>query len=203
MIEALAGNGWFADLNCVLSGYFASAGQVHAIVQAMRTARAAAPDLLYVLDPVLGDDPQGLYVGAEVAEAMRAELVALADVVTPNRYELAHLTGLAVSSVDDAVRAARSLGAPAVVATSIRAGPDTLATVLVTPDQIHVAALARQPGLPHGTGDLLAALLTGHLARGLALPDAFEEAHAALAAVIEASVSGDLLDLSPLTRRTG
>ncbi len=39
-----------------------------------------------VVDPVLGDDPKGLYVPEAVAAELREQLVPLADVVTPNAF---------------------------------------------------------------------------------------------------------------------
>ncbi len=50
---------------------------------------------------------------------MARTLVPIADIVTPNRYELQSLTSRTVRTPEDAVAAARLLGRKAVLATSI------------------------------------------------------------------------------------
>ncbi len=52
--------------------------------------RAAGPAVL--CDPVIGDHG-GLYVPEAVATAIRDRLMPLATLATPNRFELAWLTG--------------------------------------------------------------------------------------------------------------
>ena len=45
-----------------------------------------------LVDPVLGDAGR-LYVAQETAEAIRDRLIPLADIATPNLFELGWLTG--------------------------------------------------------------------------------------------------------------
>jgi pyridoxine kinase len=93
MLERVADHGWLDGLAGVMTGYFVDAAQVEVAAEAIARLKAANPDLLYVCDPVLGDDDPGLYVPEEVARAIGSRLVPLADVITPNRFELAWLAG--------------------------------------------------------------------------------------------------------------
>lgn len=187
IVAALDANGWLAEVDAVLTGYLPSAAHVAIAEDLIARVRAHRAKALVVCDPVLGDDPDGLFMAESVAEAVRDKLLPLADVVKANRFELAWLTGRAVTSPESALGAARSLGRPAVVASSVPYGERAIANVVVTAERAAFCAVDREDGVPRGTGDLLGALLTGHLAAGR---DAFEGvAHAAfrVAQMIDAS----------------
>lgn len=62
-----------------------------------------------MIDPVIGDHDHGVYVDPGLVDAYRRDLLPLADGLTPNGFELAHLTGLAVNDVESVVAAARTL----------------------------------------------------------------------------------------------
>lgn len=198
-IDALAAKGWLNGLTALITGYLPTPDLVAAAGRAVARARAQTPQLTYVLDPILGDDPKGLYIDAAAAHALAATLVAHATILTPNRFELAWLTGRTIAGVDDAIAAARTVPATAVIATSIPAPDHSLATVLVTSDDVWVRTDPRHAGVPHGTGDLLVGLIAGHLAQGLPLADAMARAHDLLARVIARSLGQHHLALSALT----
>ena len=71
----------------------------------MARVRAHRADAAYFCDPVLGDDPKGLYIAEEAARALAAKLVPLADVIFPNRFELAWLSSQPVTDVASAENA--------------------------------------------------------------------------------------------------
>lgn len=196
LIEALAANGWLDDVDAVLTGYMPSAEVAGSVARALAHLGTANPEILYLCDPVLGDDPGGLYVGEDVAVAMRDRLVPLADIVTPNRFELAWLSGLPVDSPADADAASDEIGADLLVATSIPAGERMIANVYSTPEQAGRAEHERFPQVPHGTGDLFAALLLGHMLEGCDAADATSRATAGVRLVIEASLDTDELRLT-------
>ena len=71
----------------------------HAFADAARLAaelagiiRAQKPHAIFACDPVMGDD-DALYVKPDLAEAITSALVPIADVLLPNIFELARLTG--------------------------------------------------------------------------------------------------------------
>lgn len=199
VLEAIAENGWLADVDAVLTGYMPSAAHVAAVAGFIDRVRARRPDALVVCDPVLGDLPGGLYVPPAVAEAVRDTLVGRATHVKPNLFELSFLSGRDVRDMvgpADVVAAARGLSAPVVLASSIPLAQDRLANVVVTPQDAALCAVAREECVPHGTGDLLSALFAGHLLCGLAPADATAAASAGVAAAIAASRGADELRLS-------
>ncbi|MEQ1716669.1 MAG: PfkB family carbohydrate kinase [Hyphomicrobium sp.] len=199
MIAALDGNGWLEDLDAVLTGYLPSSAHVSAARDAVLLVRRRSPMAIYVCDPVLGDDPDGLYIAADAAAAIRDRLLPIASAATPNRFELAWLTGEPVTTPAEAVGAALRLGPAVVAATSIPQGESELATLLVAGTETLEATVAKRARVPHGTGDLFAAVLTGLLAEGQPRAAAFETAHRIVDQVVVLSAGQDDLDLSPLT----
>ena len=57
-----------------------------------------------MLDPVLGDAGK-LYVDPAIAVAMQEKLLPLADLMTPNAFELGWLSGRNIASLADAEQA--------------------------------------------------------------------------------------------------
>ncbi len=207
MLGALASNGWLGDIAAIVTGYLPAPGHVAFAAETVRHVRELSPKALYVCDPILGDDPKGLYIEAQAALAIRDRLVPIADVITPNRFELAWLTGEPVTDPVHCLTAAGTLRCKAVVATSIPAGTagegnPLIANVLIQRGEVPVSTTLTTPrrkGVPHGTGDILTALLAGHLASGSPLEQAFARGHRQLACIVTASLGREHLDLSQLT----
>jgi pyridoxine kinase len=179
MLAALRDLGALAAVDAVLTGYFVSAAQVDEAARAI----LSLDDPFVMVDPVLGDG-QSLYVSEEVARAIRDLLLPLATCTTPNRFELEWLSGHGVTDEETAIAAARQLPAIEVLATSIPADGDRLATLAITPEGCSRRLAARLAAVPHGTGDFLAGL---YLAERLAAPP--EQALAAAMAVLERAIA--------------
>jgi pyridoxine kinase len=171
------------QFNGIYSGYLAQPAHAQLVLQAMEQN----PHALKVVDPVLGDNGK-LYsaITPQACQAMTA-LCAHADVLCPNVTESALLLGLAPCDTPmDAAALAQRLDA------LLRAYPQARAVVITgaqLPDGTRVNAVGQPDGctlLPytpvarscHGTGDLFAAILTGGLLQGLALPTCVELAAA-------------------------
>jgi pyridoxine kinase len=196
MLEALDANGWLGQADGVLSGYLPSAAHVDLAVSLVERVRRHRSDARFFCDPVLGDDPKGLYVDRQTAEAVRDELLALANTATPNRFELAWLSDAPVPDISSAIGAARALPVPATLATSIPAAAnEALANVIVTQDSAMQCVVPRRSGVPHGTGDLIAALFAGYCLKGASEEESLARATAAVACVVEASLGHDELEL--------
>ncbi len=180
LMDDLSAGPFAGEITAVLSGYFASEGQVAAVASAVSALKQRRPDLVYLCDPVIGDD-SGLYVPEPVARAISTLLVPLADIITPNRFELSWLSGMPVADTTALVAAARSLGTGHVLVTSAPAMMrDGIANMLVTADQAVLAEHRRLAKVPHGTGDLTAALFLGHLAGGATPADALQRTTASV-----------------------
>ncbi len=194
-LDALRANGWLGELDAVMTGYLEDAEQVRLIAAAIEAMSEDLPDLVYLCDPVLGDDPNGLYVSQAVAEAVRDELVGLSDIVTPNRFELAWISGQPVANAVDADAAAQELDTELVVATSIPAGDQALASIISDADTAAMVATGYYHGVPHGTGDLFAALFLGHLLNDCDDGEALARAAAGTDVIVRASLGAEELRL--------
>mgnify|MGYP003673968155 CR=1 FL=1 len=165
VLDGIEANGMFALTDAVVTGYFASAGQIARAAKAIDAIRdipkreahgacAFAHEPAIVVDPIMGDDGRA-YVPETVSAAIRDILVQRADLVTPNAYELGWLTGIDVVDPGAALSAARSLARPVLVS-SVPVGDD----IGILYADAHVAYLVTHPRFdkaPNGTGDLLTA----------------------------------------------
>jgi pyridoxine kinase len=176
MLADVEADALFGLVDLVITGHFSLAEQVEIAADALgrvRQARERQP--VIVVDPILGDTPKGLYVSAAVAEAVASRLVPLADWITPNLWELGHLTGAPIDSAAAAVAAARRLGKPALVS-SAPAGPEEIGLVMALPDEAVLFAHPRLDQVPNGTGDLVTASFGAGLVQGLTPSAAAERA---------------------------
>ena len=166
LLEGLEAHGAFEGLGALHIGYLRTREQVASVARVIALVRAKSTRAPVFLDPILGDEPGGLYVPKETADAIASELVPRADILTPNLFELGYLAGRVIVSESEAVAAARSLKAPLVVVTSAPSAAAESTTLLITPEGAHRLRTARFASAPHGTGDLLAALLLARLVKG-------------------------------------
>lgn len=166
-IDDLIGAPWLGEVKAVLSGYFGNAAQPRAIARLVRALRARDPDLLYVCDPVMGD-VGGLYLGEETAVAIRDELIPLASVATPNRYELEWLVGARLSTNAEIMDAALSLGPSRMLVTSavpMMAGGT--GNLYLSGKHALLAEHRLIDNPPNGLGDLTSALFLARLLAGV------------------------------------
>jgi pyridoxine kinase len=194
MLNALDTNGALAGVDAVLTGYLPSEAHVMFAQSAINRVMAQNSNALVMVDPVLGDDPDGLYIDASAAIAVRDVLVPVAHILTPNRFELAYLSGTNIDGENDAVAAARRLGVARVAVTSVPIGPTKLANVLVTSEWVLRTASTKVDHAAHGTGDVFAAILLARLFEGVDDESALASAAAIVAQAI--AISGNALDLS-------
>ena len=188
MVDALDANGWLGEIDTVLSGYLPSPEHVEFVAKTVARVRRARPHCRYICDPVLGDDPKGLYIDQAAAADIRRLLVPVADILTPNRFELEWLTGRPVTTARAAIAAARTLATTKVIATSIPSLDDTLLSLQVTQANGVFCRIPRRASAPNGTGDLLAGLIVGGFTLGRAV--------AAVDAVLSASQGFSELQVS-------
>lgn len=187
----------------VLSGYIGNAGIGAAVLDAVGRVKAANPAALYCCDPVIGDAGR-VYVQAGIPELLRDRALPLADLATPNQFELEWLTGATVATLAEAkaaVAALQARGPRCVLVTS-------LATAETPPGAIDLLVgeggrfwRLRTPRLPqgfNGAGDAIAALFLFHRLRGdapAALAAAAASIHGLLRRTLEAG-SRELLTVA-------
>lgn len=157
---------WLGEVTAVLSGYLGEAGQVEAVASLVETVKARNPKALYVCDPVIGDKG-GPYVAEALASGIRDRLLPLADIATPNRYELEWLTGTTLDDMRATMAAALAAPPPTMLVTS---APAMMAggtgNLLVTQTQALLAEHRTVERPPNGLGDLSAAVFLARLLAG-------------------------------------
>lgn len=164
----------------VLSGYIGSVEVAELTADFIARAKAANPGLVYLCDPVLGDAGPGLYVPEAIADVMRDRLLPLADIATPNPFELGWLTGTPNRTAADLQRAAAALrmarGARLIATGCALAdtAPGVIESVILGPDGLSRHPVRHLPIALPGTGDLFTGIVTAGLGRGLDLPRAVE-----------------------------
>lgn len=191
LIGDLIASPHLGEVGAVLTGYFGDTGQVEAAARLVDAVKARNPSALYLCDPVSGD-AGGLYVPTATAEAIRDRLVARADIVTPNRFELGWLADMATDTPAQAIAAAEALGRPVVAVTSAPALMAGSTGVLLAAGARRLVVEHRAiPNAPNGPGDLFSALFLGRLLLGEARDEALRKATAsAFEALARASRRG-------------
>jgi pyridoxine kinase len=123
------------------------------------------PDALHICDPVIGDEG-GLYVPEAVAVEIRDRLFESADIVTPNRFELAWLTGAQAASkaIPTSSRPPRRIDIDGTCSSPapfplLAGGTGNLLVGAGRPPSLAEHRNIDNP--PNGPGDLTAALFTG------------------------------------------
>src|SRR5580765_7674071 len=137
LFEGIAALGILPGIDAVLSGYLGDAETGPVLLDIVAEVRAANPDALFCCDPVIGDVETGSYVTDGIAEFFRDRALALADIVTPNRFELEYLIGAPVATLAEAAAAAETLraqGPSIVLVTSLDAAPDHVNMLAAGPD---------------------------------------------------------------------
>ncbi|MGA7323627.1 MAG: pyridoxal kinase [Rhodomicrobium sp.] len=188
MLGAALENGWLNNAAAIMTGYLPSAEHASLCERWVRRIKDANPQAIYLCDPIIGDEPGGIYIKEAAASAMRDRLLPLADILTPNSFELFWLSGTPIADAGSAVAAARSLMRPAVVITSAPAPQKhMLANILVEGDATAATAAPREIVHAHGTGDFFASVFLAHRLNGLSNAIAMRAASAAIGHVLHAS----------------
>ncbi len=190
LVDGIAARGVLPSCDAVLSGYMGDPGIGEAILDAVARVRAANPAALYCCDPVIGDHGRGVFVRPGIAELLRDRAVPAADILTPNQFELEHLTGASCATLGDALAAVarlRAMMAPGgprtVLVTSLQTGDTPSDVVDMLAVDAEGAHLLRTPLLPlsvNGAGDAVAALFLFHHLRTGQAQAALEAAGSAI-----------------------
>jgi len=160
--------GVFPQIDAVLSGYQGGVGIGDVIVDAVRRVKAANPAALYACDPVMGNAKSGCFVAPEIPALLRDRVVPVADIITPNQFELGFLTGTEPADVASTLASAdlaRAMGPSTVLVTSVERPDREEGTIEMLVVDDAGAWLVSTPHLPfkaNGSGDVTAALFTAH-----------------------------------------
>nr|GMC59981.1 pyridoxal kinase isoform X1 [Ipomoea batatas] len=197
LIEGLQANNLLFYTH-LLTGYIGSVSFLEMVLRVVDKLRTINPKLVYVCDPVLGDEGK-LYVPMELVSVYREKVVPVASMLTPNQFEAELLTGLNIKSEQDGREACNILhaaGPSKVVLTSIHIDGNLL---LIgshqkakgqSPKQFKIAIL-KIPAYFTGTGDLMTSLLLGWSNR---YPDDLDKAAELAVSSLQALLQRTLTD---------
>jgi pyridoxine kinase len=191
LFEGIAELGALPRCNAVLSGYLGAADVGPVLLDIVARVRQANPQALYCCDPVMGDVGPGWYVRDGIPEWYRDRALAVADIATPNRFELEWLTGRRIGTIADAAAGAealRRLGPRIVLVTSLEPAVDRLAVIAAEPAGVWAVETPRLPIEATGCGDAIAALFLGWLLKAKPVPEALALIVSAIWGVIEATM---------------
>ncbi|EGT5594019.1 pyridoxal kinase PdxY [Corynebacterium striatum] len=168
IIDGIEKRGAFEKIDAILSGYQGGPDIAGAIVDAVTRIKAVNPKALYACDPVMGNAKSGCFVSDEIPPLLRDKVVPVADIITPNQFELGYLTDHEVGTLEqtlEAVKAAQEIGPKTVLVTSVKrpeTPEETIEMLAVDGDRAFIVATPFLPFKRNGSGDVTAALFTGH-----------------------------------------
>lgn len=168
VITGIEERGAFSHVDAILSGYQGGEGIGDVIIDAVARVKAANPKALYACDPVMGNAKSGCFVAPAIPELLRERVVPVADIITPNQFELGFLTGTdpdTLESTIESVDAARAMGPSTVLVTSVERPDREEGTIEMLAADDAGAWIVQTPFLPmkaNGSGDVTAALFTAH-----------------------------------------
>ncbi len=171
VFEGIADRGVLGQCDGVVSGYMGDAAIGEAILAAAARVKAANPAALYCCDPVIGDVGRGVFVRPGIPEFMRDRAVPVADIVTPNQFELEYLSGMTVKTLADACKAAdavHKLGPKTILLTSLHhdgLAADKIAMMVSHQGKRFAVETPMLKVSVNGAGDAIAALFFVHFGR--------------------------------------
>lgn len=171
------------DFEAVYSGFLGSEEQVGSCLEFFK----AYPNALKVVDPVMGDNGKAYKTCGESLQKGMKELVAVADLITPNKTEAAMLLGESYNTSPMSRSEARSLllrlsrlGPKCVVVTGVELASGELANIGYDGENgsFWYVPCEYVPVSYPGCGDIYASVLTGAMLGGASLPIAMGKATA-------------------------
>ena len=172
--------GALVEIDSLITGYIGTHEQVDPIAALIDEWQDIRPDAPYVLDPVLGDNGR-LYVNSDIVQSMCKTLLTRAQIITPNQFELALLSGMEINNATDADHAAltlldRHVNLRAVVVTGINNDDGKIYDRLTEAEVQTAISYNKRPVGIAGGGDLLTAIFTSWLASGASIATSFQVA---------------------------
>jgi pyridoxine kinase len=168
VIEGIDERGVLGECDGVISGYLGSPDTGEAVVDAVARVKGANPAARYCCDPVIGDADRGVFVRAGIPEFIKERMLPIADLLTPNQFELDYLGGRTTATMADlvaAIDAVHTRGPGVVFVTSLivdETPDDSIDLVVSDRSGRWRVRLPRLPDVANGAGDAIAALFFAH-----------------------------------------
>ena len=202
VVEGIDELGVLPRVDAVLTGYQGAPAMGAEILKVVELVKERNPQAVYCCDPVMGDVGRGMYVLPGIPEFVRDNVIAAADILTPNHYELNFLTGCEAATLDEVIEAAhalREVGPDVVLVTSVvteEADPDTVTMVAVNSEgawSVTTPLLGRNFT---GSGDLTSSMFLAALLESGSVADAVGRTADVVYSVLERTTMLDQRELA-------
>lgn len=153
------------EVSTIVTGYIGSATLVEITAQFIVKIKESHPEIVYLCDPVMGDQPQGLYVKEEVPQALITKLLPLADILTPNQFEMETILNQKIETFEKlktSIQQHAVLHTKDMLVTGCRfttINDQSLHIIVKQQEQYEEITIDYVPVDPPGTGELFAALV--------------------------------------------
>jgi len=153
----------------LLTGYIGSESFLRKVKEVVQEIKTANPNNIYLCDPVLGDYGH-FYVPETLIPIYQNEILPLADITTPNTFELELLSGIKIKNENDALKGMDIIhkkGVCVVILSSLDMEGTELVTYVSSVNKengtrsVWKVVTPRLEGIFTGTGDVFAALFLG------------------------------------------
>jgi len=198
VITGIEDRGVFDKIDAVLSGYQGGEGIGDVIIDAVARVKAANPNALYACDPVMGNAKSGCFVAPAIPVLLREKVVPVADIITPNQFELGFLTETDPDTLESTLASAdlaRAMGPRTILVTSVERPDREEGTIEMLAVDDNGAWIVQTPHLPmkaNGSGDVTAALFTAHYVETSSAQIALERTASSVYDLLKATLdSGD------------
>lgn len=202
VIAGVEERGAFPLVDAILTGYQGAPTIADVIIDTVARVKEANPKAIYACDPVMGNAKSGCHVADEIPPMLRSKVVPVADIIFPNQFELGYLTERDVTDLDStlaAVEAARDMGPKTVVVTSVErpetAELDVMEMLVANSEGTWMVQTPRLPMKRNGSGDVTAALFTGHLLNSADPADALEKTASSVYDMLRVTFEADSREL--------
>ncbi|MEP1231535.1 MAG: bifunctional hydroxymethylpyrimidine kinase/phosphomethylpyrimidine kinase [Litorimonas sp.] len=163
--------------DAVLTGYMGETAHIALAAKIIRHVKSVNPQAYILVDPVMGDfqtteqatGAGALYIPEPRAKAVCEHLIPLANIITPNLWELGYIGQKDLQNAQDALAVLKDLGHSAIV-TSVPyqtlGKPKEIGALFYDGKDSAIQSHHQKfTTVPHGGGDSLAGLYLGHYLR--------------------------------------
>jgi len=181
--------------DAVITGYIGSRDNAVLAEKIIQEIKAISPNLLVIIDPVLGDDGKN-YVPLETAEAIMTRLIPMADIITPNSWEFSQIVRSEFNSRAD-VRAALLDYSGCALVTSVE-HHGQIGALSYHPKGLTYIGHESFDKVPNGGGDAVTGILAAHILTGQSEEEAARRAISSVFGIMKMAVKTSAQEF-PLT----
>jgi pyridoxine kinase len=201
VVRGIQERGVLRTCDGVLSGYLGSVDTGAAVADCVGWVKEANPAARFCCDPVIGDAGGGIFVRPGIPELIRERMLPIADVVTPNQFELNYLADRGTATMADLIAAIDALhvcGPRVVFVTSLRTDDtpnDCIDLVASDGAERYLLRTPRLPIVANGAGDAIAALFFAHHLRTGSVAEAMSRAASSMFGVLDRTAAAGSSEL--------